>query len=379
MDTDQRPNPADEYDRLRPEYVRFTQKLEALLRELLRAKRVDAHLIESRTKEASSLREKLSQAAKSYTDPLNEVIDLAGIRVITYYQDDANAIAALIESEFIVDQENSVVHSATAAEFGYRSAHYVVKLSQSRASLLEWYGLSEYRAEIQVRTVLQHAWAAISHKLQYKREEDVPAVLKRKLFRLSALFELADDEFVSLRDASGNVKQQISEQLSIGNRKLPLDYVSLSKLLATSSTVAQFCEIAAEVGFDFDGVDGLPDEEDYQDTVSDLIQLASIAGISTLEAFERVMDDALPWAKAYLAAQFDGNINNGNSGWHVTPSFICELILIAAAIKHIRLGNLLRLGFNRGIGNRVFATATQFGAREAKFLATIPASSSSVQ
>jgi len=350
----------EEFERIRPEYVRFTQKIEALLRDLLRAKHIDLHLLESRTKEASSLGEKLARSAKAYTNPLVEVTDLAGLRVITYYSDDADAIAKLIESEFIVDRDNSIVHSATIAEFGYKSAHYVVKLSHARAALLEWNGLANFTAEIQVRTVLQHAWAAISHKLQYKREDDVPAVLKRKLFRLSALFELADDEFVSLRDASGAVTKRISELVSQGDRRLPLDYVSLSKLLDTSLTVAELCAAAAEAGFDFDAVDDPDSDEEYQDIVSDLIQLATIANIYTIEHFESVLSAALPWAKDYLDAQYNAHLNTYSSVWHVTPAFICELIFVRTSIDHVRLGHLLRLGFNRSIGTRIFEVARQF-------------------
>lgn len=353
--------PADVFERIRPEYVRFTQKLEVLLRDLLRARGVEVHLVEARTKDTSSLREKLARSAKTYTDPLNEVTDLSGLRVITYYEDDADAVAKLIEAEFAVDRENSIVHSAKAAEFGYKSAHYIVKLSPDRTKLLEWKGLADFKAEVQVRTVLQHAWAAISHKLQYKREEDVPLQLKRKLFRLSALFEIADDEFVSLRDTSSNITNEIRALVSSGDRKLPLDYASLSNLIDSSPVVAELCSLAAEVGFDFDEIEELFDEEiDDQDTVSDLIQLATIAGISTLEQFESMLKSAGPWARPYLGAQYRADGVNQCSKWHVTPPFICVLVLIRAEAAHFRLGHLLRVGFNKEIGTRVFETAKAF-------------------
>lgn len=51
------------------------------------------------------------------------------------------------------------------------------------------------KVEEQLRTILMHVLAAISHKLLYKRENDAPNVLKRKLNRLSALIELADEQF----------------------------------------------------------------------------------------------------------------------------------------------------------------------------------------
>lgn len=354
----------DEFEQLRPDYTRFTSKLDTLLRDLLSAKKIEIHLLESRTKNRRSLREKLLRSAKTYKDPLKEVTDLTGLRIITYYQDEADAVAKLIESEFIVDTENSVVHASTAAEFGYKSTHYVVSLNPGRATLLEWSGLADFKAEIQVRTVLQHAWAAISHKLQYKREEDVPAVLKRKLFRLSALFELADDEFVSLRDASGAVNRHISELFAQGNRQLPLDYVSLSQLLETSPIVANLASIAAEIGFDFDFVDSPQSEDEDRDTVSDLIQLATIAGISTIEEFEGQLKASLLWAEDYLGTQFNRDKREEGTGvWFVTPPFICELILIRIAVEKIKIRDLLRLGYAKEVGVRVIEVAKKFDTK----------------
>ena len=156
-----------QFEQVRPECIRFTGKLEVLFRDLLSAKSIEVHLLESRTKDVNSFREKLSRSSKSYDDPLRQITDIIGLRAITYYQDEANAIATLIEAEFSVDRENSVVHATSAAEFGYRSSHFVVRLNAARANLLEWNGWADYPVEIQVRTVLQHAWAAISHKLQY--------------------------------------------------------------------------------------------------------------------------------------------------------------------------------------------------------------------
>lgn len=350
-----------EFERTRPDYLRFTEKLEVLLGDLLRAKGIEVHLLESRTKDVDSFQEKLSRSSKTYDDPLRQVTDLVGLRAITYYQDEALAIAELIEAEFCVDRENSTVHATTAAEFGYRSNHYVVRLSAERAQLLEWKTWKDLPVEIQVRTVLQHAWAAISHKLQYKREEDAPAVLKRKLFRLSALFELADDEFVSLREASGEVTRTISAAVASGNRNLPLDYISLSQLLEASPIVAELCAAAAEAGFDFDS--DAPEPEEVRDTVSDLIQLASLAGFSTIQDFETSLSESLKWAREYLTAQYMAEKTEHQvdvSTWYATPAFICELLMIRIAIDKIRLGNLLRLGFERKIGTRVYGVAKQF-------------------
>lgn len=347
-----------QYDRVRPDYLRFTSKMESLLSDILQAKKIGYHLIEARTKDAASFREKIVHASKSYANPLEELTDFTGLRIITYYQDDAALIGELIKSEFEVDGSNSIEHSPVDAEFGYRSAHYVVRLSDNRSQLVEWVGLTGLRAEIQVRTVLQHAWAAISHKLQYKRENDVPTQLRRKLFRLSALFELADDEFVSLRDASGILIQQIDTQLATGNRNIRIDYVSLSQFIEKSPLVSELSALAAEVGFNFDD----PNHPDHSDenTISDLVQLAAHARLNTLSQLETALQGASSWAKAYFSDQYIQSSSSRKHGWYVSPAFICELLLIRSHISHLRPGYLLQLGWDRDIASRVFRVAKDF-------------------
>ncbi|MFM0235923.1 GTP pyrophosphokinase [Paraburkholderia sediminicola] len=351
------------YERVRPDYLRFTTKIESLLSDILQARDIGYHLIEARTKDAASFREKIVRSSKSYTNPMEELTDLTGLRIITYYQDDAALIGELIKSEFDVDSTNSVEYSPIDSEFGYRSAHYVVRLSDSRGPLVEWAGLAGLRAEIQVRTVLQHAWAAISHKLQYKREHDVPTPLRRKLFRLSALFELADDEFVSLRDASGLLSRQIDSQLAEGNRNIRIDHVSLHQFIEQSLVVSELCVLAAEVGFSFDDPND-PDDSD-RDTISDLVLLAGYARLNTLSQFENVLEGASSWAKAYFTEQYARNGSSDGDEWYVSPAFMCELVLIRSHISHLRPGYLLQLGWDRSIASRVFKVAQDFRPLEA--------------
>lgn len=84
--------------------------------------------------------------------------------------------------------------------FGYLSVHYTASLSPARRKLAEWRPYADIRAEVQFRTALQHAWSAVQHKLEYKSSIEAPRELRRRLFRLSALFELADEQFSELRD-----------------------------------------------------------------------------------------------------------------------------------------------------------------------------------
>ncbi|MBC7752369.1 MAG: hypothetical protein H7Z73_11765 [Candidatus Saccharibacteria bacterium] len=184
----------------------------------------------------------------------------------------------------------------------------------------------------------------------------MPQLLKRKLFRLSALFEIADDEFVSLRDECSVVKRGIVEQLTSGNRQLSLDVVSLRQLLDTSAIVSEICEIAVEAGFNFPPYDPEPDDEDYHQT-SDLLNMCRIAGLQTIEEFDTVLIDALPWSEEYLLAQFQAYmrlsaIQQGN--WHVTAAFICELLFLQARAGFFTLNQLLLRGYDDDIATRIW-------------------------
>lgn len=183
----------------RPEYEEFTERLKRLIKDLLYEAEIKCHLIEGRTKEIGNLNEKLCRPGKKYGYELDEIPDLSGLRVIAYYIDDIDRITSVIKDQFVVDPVQSADKRDLLEEneFGYLSVHFVVRLDSSRATQMEWKRFSGLRAEIQVRTVLQHAWAAISHTHDYKSKQDIPTELKRKLYRLCGLFELADEQFLT--------------------------------------------------------------------------------------------------------------------------------------------------------------------------------------
>jgi putative GTP pyrophosphokinase len=126
-----------EYENKRTLFIGFTKKLKRLIRDLLETDGIKYHLIEGRTKSVESFEEKAFKRGKHYDDPIREITDLSGIRIIVYYSDDVEKVANLIKSEFMVDWENSVDKGLLLKpnEFGYRSVHYVVSLSRARQEM----------------------------------------------------------------------------------------------------------------------------------------------------------------------------------------------------------------------------------------------------
>jgi hypothetical protein len=85
---------------------------------------------------------------------------------------------------------------------GYHSVHYVVALGDGRRGLPEYARYDGLLVEIQVRTVLQHAWAEIEHDIQYKARTALPSEIRRRFITLAGLLEIADREFQDIQTES---------------------------------------------------------------------------------------------------------------------------------------------------------------------------------
>jgi ppGpp synthetase/RelA/SpoT-type nucleotidyltranferase len=203
------------------QYDHFRNSIQILIGNLLRDEKIYA-TTESRAKDPDSLERKLQR--KKYRS-LEEIPDLAGVRIIVRYLSDVSRAVELLDSEF--DVRESVPHLyGEPNAFGYLSHHLVVNISDDRRRLREWKPYGDFVCEVQVRTILQHAWASISHSLDYKSEEDVPAAVRRDLFKVAALLESADDIFERYRLAVHNLRNSYAK--SDDWRQLPIDVESLA-------------------------------------------------------------------------------------------------------------------------------------------------------
>jgi ppGpp synthetase/RelA/SpoT-type nucleotidyltranferase len=171
----------------RPTFEAFTSNIEQLLRLLLTAHKIEFLSIETRTKTIDSFTRKLERQDKEDKyKQIHDMTDLSGLRIVAYYQKDVDVICKIVEDNFSIDKENSTdkVEILAPDRFGYLSIHYIVSLNKDRETLAEYKAFKSLKAEVQIRTVLQHAWAVIDRKLRYNQEEDIPSEVRRKLFRI---------------------------------------------------------------------------------------------------------------------------------------------------------------------------------------------------
>ncbi len=233
-----------------PLYEEFVERVHGLLKELALEFGTLIEKIEYRVKTVDSFLEKIER--RGYTHPFEEIHDCAGLRIITFYQDSVPHIVELIRKEFVVDAERShdKFDILEVDEFGYRSIHLLVSLPHPRAELKEWKRFTGLQAEIQIRSILQHAWATMSHKFDYKATAQAPKELRRRLFRLSALLELADEEFRALTDQSAEITQGYRHDVSRGEFDLPLDLDSLREYLHQRVDLPTWEELGIAAGME---------------------------------------------------------------------------------------------------------------------------------
>ncbi len=190
-----------QYSRERPKYEELAGALMAVLKVPAKELGLPA-MVQARAKEVSSFAGKIQRPHKGYKDPLNEITDFCGVRVITLTLDGVSRICEFIESNFQIYWEHSEdkLDSLGSDTFGYLSAHYIVGFRKDDfPEEVVPEGLVGLRAEIQVRTLLQHAWADIAHEFSYKSAVNLPLAWKRELSRLAALLEEGDQAFDRLQ------------------------------------------------------------------------------------------------------------------------------------------------------------------------------------
>lgn len=167
--------------------------------------------IESRVKTIESLIEKSERKSKNIST-IFEIDDLIGIRLILLFHSDVENVESILLKNFNIIEREDAADRLDEDQFGYQSKHFLVKMPDSWLKIPSLAGFGNIKAEIQVRTLSQHIWAAVSHKLQYKSENSVPPDLRRAINRASALLEMVDLEFDRVMNQRREYQQKIASE-----------------------------------------------------------------------------------------------------------------------------------------------------------------------
>jgi len=199
----------DAYRNELPQLEQLAEQASDLLQAALREQNIQLNTFERRIKTEESLAGKLEKKGYKYKT-LNDVTDVVGIRVVTYYTDDVDKVAVIAKNIFDIDWKNSVdKRKHQLNSFGYLSLHYICYLKKGP--------LRNIPFEIQMRTALQHVWSAIEHDIGYKGAVKLPPEFVRQFSRLAGMLEMADDEFSRLRTTMTEYRRQVQALVKSGH------------------------------------------------------------------------------------------------------------------------------------------------------------------
>ena len=222
----------EKYIKVRNNYEKLRMNLEQALKILLEEEKISYLSVISRVKDVDSFYEKISR--KNYDNPFEQIEDICGIRIICYYRSDIEKICEIINREFEVLESQDKEELLNHDQFGYRSHHFIIKVKEDWLKIPNYRDLKDLKAEIQVRTNLMHTWAEIEHKLEYKKDEDIPKEFKRRFSFLSAKLEEADEQFEALKNDINQYREdkiELLKQKSNEINNLDLNIESLQAFL----------------------------------------------------------------------------------------------------------------------------------------------------
>ncbi len=336
----------EDYRRQREHFVKLGDVVHSMLSGIAKDLGLTVLAVEHRVKEEKSLAGKLERKGDGY-NTLEDITDILGCRVICFLSDEIDKIGKKVEDNFVIDWENSSDKRALikADTFGYLSLHYICSLPFGDKWPDEICGK---KFEIQIRTILQHAWSAIHHDIGYKSDFGVPREINRQFARLAGLLELADDEFVRARDNMCDYTESIRKRIITDDADdVAINMISLNEYVLNNKNMRKLIKEIADIsGAEINNID----PESY------IPQLAYL-GIKKLGDIERMIkenyDLAIKLAKKALSM---ANLDIVSSS--VALRFLCRAELINKNYDFDKMVEFLKISLK----------SKETAERQAKFL-----------
>lgn len=321
----------EDYRKQRDAFVKLGDVVHEMLSDIVQELGITVLGIEHRVKTEKSLAGKLERSGDWYS-VFDDLTDILGARVICFFSDEIDKIGKKVEESFVIDWENSSDKRALikADTFGYLSLHYICSLPFGDKWPDEICGK---RFEIQIRTTLQHTWAAINHDLGYKSEFGVPREIARQFARVAGLLELADDEFVRTRNNMTAYTEEIRQKI-IDNTAddVLINMISLNEYVKRNSKMKELLKELSHIsGAEISEID----PESY------IVQLKFL-GVETLGDLSKMMEKnrllAVKLAKKVLS-NADLDILSSSVGLR----FLCRAELLNENYSFEKITDFLKL------------------------------------
>lgn len=322
----------DEYREKLPVYERLRTVVAEKLRSCLDENHILVSGLETRIKTESSLTGKLELKGHKYQS-IEDITDIVGARIITFYNDEVDVISALVEKLFDIDWENSVDKRKMLEtdRFGYMSLHYVCRIPESLCHDSAMPELNRIRFELQMRSTLQHVWANMYHDMGYKTEVEIPVEYQRNMSRLAGMLELADEQFSRIRKEVNDYRRNVQSLVASGNfDEVPLNGDTFRSYL----DLKPFRRLAEKIA-------GINQAELYEDSMMPYYDVFRHMGMKTIGDIERMRNEYSEVAYQLALLQLAG------TG--------LDIVAYSVALQNLCIVAILKHGFGEAGLQRLFA------------------------
>lgn len=322
----------DEYLAKMPVLEKMRSVVMDRLRACLDENRIVVSGLEARIKTRKSLEGKLELKGYKYKT-LDDVTDVLGIRIITFYSDEVDVISALVEKLFDIDWENSVDKRKMleADRFGYMSLHYICRIPESMYQDPSMPQLNRIRFELQMRSTLQHVWANMYHDMGYKSDVEIPVEYHRNMSRLAGMLELVDEQFSHIRREIIDYRRNVQSLVANGN----FDEVALN-----GDTFRSFLEVRPFERL-VNKIAAINQAEVYEDDIMPYFHVLLLMGMRTIGDIVRMRDDYEEGAYQLALIQLAG------TG--------LDILAYSVALQNLCIVYILKQGFGVAGLERLFA------------------------
>ena len=331
-------------------YEEFASRIRNLIQDLVELENIEFYAIEGWAESPASLLHLLASLEE------NDLagVDLVRVRVLLRFPEDVLKVEQLISSEFEVEPSRSLPSSSEALNdpqrFGYPAVVYILGLNESRSHLREWRKYRDLSFRLELRTLLQEAWASILPRVRHSAAGLDERKLTRELNLLSGLLEKADDGFLTLRKVIHDEELLVPQKPKPEPSEVPeaeklFTDEELYRLFREDNTLlTRLNELALSAGFP----EFSPSAEYLRESFGHMCIILREAGIDTLSEVKAFLAEAFTDDKGLNQLRAVHNTFRENTSWRADPFSVIFLLVLNFRWDILKDKDLAGLGIKRG-------------------------------
>jgi ppGpp synthetase/RelA/SpoT-type nucleotidyltranferase len=334
-------------------YEEYSSRIRNLVQDLVEREDIEICSIDGWAKAPAELVKSLNAHYEGDSSSgLDSISDLVTVRVLLRFPEDVRKVEEIVCTEFQVDLEHSIPSSGLEDpfRFGYPAVLYTLALAESRTALREWRKYRGLSFRLELRTVLQEAWATISPRVSMNVDSISEKKLKRKLVRLAALLEEADEGFLSLWEEVKDVAVLVPPSpeprvTSVSAERTYTEDELYAFFNEEQNVLTKWSSIAVKAGFPI----FVPSPPYLKESFEYLYRVFRAAGIDTLTEVRRFLAELDEGDRGLLQLRtIHGAFEKESSSWRVDAFSAIFLLVLNLKWDILKNRDLVQLNIKRG-------------------------------